>query len=469
MNEEGVITTYALVFGSLFLVLLGGVFGFVLLELKQGRERAAWVESLQVAEAGLDYFHWCLNNEVEEDCVNSKDFYDLEGNLLGKFDLVRDSKTACGRDLRKSVSSTGRTTAFPDWERTVEGTLGRISVAKYAYLLNDDVWAGADREIRGFYHSNKGIRMDGTNQSLVTSAKESWLCTSSFGCDGSNCPSPCSKEGSDCRCPGVFTTSGNADPDLFDFPTSHFDFSGITVDLALIKDLAEPYPQEKYWPPVEEIDPTAEGYHFKLKSGGSVEVRLIGDLDGDWAYSEEEGWHYDYFSIESEDPYKTVEIGSSCPLMFVEDDLWIDGELEGRLTVASADLSSEPKETTVVLPSDIDYTSLDGSSGLGLVSEGDILISPDSPDYMTVRGILVAQKGHFGRNLYWWNKREKLEIHGSVVSNGRVGTKWSSGSFVVSGYKERKNYVDTHLIYDPPCFVPYVTSDFKVFRWEEVE
>ena len=87
---------------------------------------------------------------------------------------------------------------------------------------------------------------------------------------------------------------------------------------------------------------------------------------------------------------------------------------------------------------------------------------------LELRGIFIAQKGLFGRKHYVNNLKEKIEITGSVVSNKRVGTQWISGSSVISGYLKRENYVDSNLIYDPPPFIPYTVSDFKIINWQEI-
>lgn len=468
-SKTGVITTYALVFGVIFLILLGGLLNFVLLQLSHASQRIAWNKALEIAETGINYYRWCLNNEVEEQCQTEKDYFDLAGNPIGKFSLEISSEISCGETIARKVVSTGWTDDFPDIKRKVSVLYARTSVAQFAYLLNDNVFAGADREIRGLYHSNGGIRMDGENQSLVTSAQESWLCTSSFGCSSGSCPTDCTPEGSSCRCPGVFTTTANSNPDLFEFPVPPFDFVGITIDLAQIKSLTQPYSQEKYWPPVTDIDPNGKGYHVKFKNNGTFDVWIITDLEASWAYSLEEEWHYDYFIIDNEYFYKTVTLDPDCSLVFIEDNLWVEGEVKGKVTIVSANLINPTEDTDVILPGNIDYTVLDGSDGFALTGENNVLISPDSPDIMELRGIFVAQKGHSGRNHYSGNIREKLEIYGSIVSNGRVGTKWTSGGQIVSGYLKRENYIDSQLIYTPPSFVPYVSPEFKILNWEEVE
>ncbi len=468
-KNKGAIVTLVLVFGAIFLILLGGLLSFILLQLRQSNQRVAWNEALHIAEAGVNYYRWCLNNEVESQCQTQKEYFDPAGNPVGEFSLEIDPKISCGEITERIITSTGWTDDFPQTKRTISVLYARSSVAKYAYLLNDNVWAGTDREIRGLYHSNGGIRMDGENQSLVTSAREEWVCTDSFGC--STCPisDGCWVEDGDCICPGVFTTTDNSNVDLFDFPVPPFEFDGITIDLAEMKNLAQTEPGGVYLPPSADIDPTGEGYHVIFQNDGTFEVRVITDLRATWAYSLTEGWHDDYFIIENEYPYNTYSIDPACSLVFIEDDLWLEGEVKGKVTIASANLISPTEDTDVVLAGDINYTVLDGSDGLAMIGERNVLIPPNSPDKMELRGIFVAQKGHFGRNHYPDDIKEKLEIYGSIVSNGRVGTRWTSGGIIVSGYLKRENYFDSHLVYSPPPFVPHTTSEFEIVNWEEIE
>jgi len=479
-NEKGIITTYVLVFGTIFLILLGGLLGFILLQLKQTDQRVAWNEALQIAEAGINYYRWCLNNEAEANCLTEKNYYDPAGNLIGHFSLETTKQEACGQTIQRRIISTGWTNDFPGIKRKVSTLYGRESVAKYSYILNDNVWIGSDHEIRGPYHSNGGIRMDGENQSLVTSAKEKWVCTKSFGCGPLGFPGKglglglcperagCRVENRQCICPGVFTTTDNSNPDLFSFPVPPFDFNSITIDLAQIKNIADDYPEEKYWPPSTDLHPQGKGYHLKFKNNGTFEVWIITGLSATYAYSLEEDWHYDYFTITSEYLYKTVTIDPACSLIFVEDNLWPEGVVKGKVAVASANLINPNLDTDVILPGNIDYTIKDGSDGLTLVGERNVLIGPQSPNIMELRGIFIAQKGRFSRNHYSTNIREKLEIYGSIISNGRVGTKWISGGQVISGYLKRETYVDPNLLYHPPAFTPFLSSQYKIFGWEEL-
>ena len=450
--NRGSIVTIILIFGMVFLILLGGLLGFILLQMRYSAQRIAWHQSLYIAESGTEYYKWCLNNGAN--CDTEKEYFDSQGVSIGRFNLMINQSMSCGETMETNIYSTGKTNRFPDTKREINVVYGRISVAKFAYLLNDNVWAGPDREINGLYHSNGGIRMDGKNQSTVSSSLPEWLCTDSFGCSPSVMK------------PGVFTTTGNANEDLFEFPVPVFDFDGITVDLAKIKSKAQL--GGVYLPRSTSINRNGNGYHLIFKDNGTVEVRIITSLYSDYSYNEEEGWHYDYFRIKNESYHNTYTINPSCSTVFAEDNIWIEGTVNQKVTVASANLIQANKDTSAVIIDDIGYVNNDGTNGFSVIAENNILISPSSPNQLELRGVFIAQKGHFGRNHYPNNFRDKLTIIGSVVSNGRVGTQWTSGSYMVSGYAERENVVDTKLIYSPCPFIPFIEYDFKVIKWEEI-
>jgi hypothetical protein len=244
--KKGIITTYVLVFGAIFLLILAGLLGFILLQLRQSAQKISWNESFEIAEAGMNYYRWCLNNEVSQNCQKEKDYQDPAGNTIGKFSIEEISEVSCGQTIQRKIVSTGWTNKFPNIKRKISAVYTRTSVAKYSYILNSNVWVGADHIIRGPYHSNGGIRFDGTNLSTVSSAQKEWVCTASFGCGPEGvgygfglCPPECKIISNQCICPGVFSTTQNSNRDLFSFPVPPFDFNSITVDLAQMKSMAQ--------------------------------------------------------------------------------------------------------------------------------------------------------------------------------------------------------------------------------------
>jgi hypothetical protein len=138
--------------------------------------------------------------------------------------------------------------------------------------------------------------------------------------------------------------------------------------------------------------------------------------------------------------------------------------------------------TDVILSGNITYSATDGSDGLTLIAENALLIPLLSPDYMELRGIFIAQKDQVGRHHYTssgsyrvpasytsYVKQSQLTIVGTIVSNGRVGTQWTSGGVWTSGYGIRNNAYDRRLATDPPPLTPYTSDEYRFVEWREEE
>ena len=457
-RKTGQTLVYILVFGTGFLIVIFGFSSLFLSQYRQANQRLALEKAFTIAESGINYFQWCLNNKKENQCLGTKDYYDSAGRRIGKFEITDIKTESCGQTIRHEVISVGYTNQYPNLKRKIKAVFARPSVAYYSYLLNSDVWIGADHEIKGPYHSNGGIRMDGENSSIVSSAKEEWVCDDSFGC--TPCPSKCTVRNFKCYCPGVFTTA-NGNESLFQFPNTAFSFEKITIDLNQLKQLAQR--DGIYLGPSS----TRKGYHLIFLDDGRLEIREIQALTSVYAYSLEEGWHYDDFIISRERTINTLNIPSSCSIIFVEDNIWPEGKISGSITLAGANLIDPNKKTNAILRGNINYKNKNTDS-FTLIAKDNILIAPDSPNVMELFGIYIAQRGRFSRNHYPGNYREKLEIKGSIISNGRVGTKWVSSNGVwVSGYNKRETMYEPRLLYCAPPFTPAIEADFRLISWQE--
>lgn len=499
--KKGFTTSYVLVFGMIFLIMLAGLLGFILTQLKISKQKIAWHEALNIAEAGLEYYKWCINNNIEN-CSTTKTYYDLSGKAIGKFEIQFESNQNCGKLISQKIVSTGYTFDFPNIKRKIATFYGRESVAKYSYILNSNVWVDSDHVIKGPFHSNGGIRFDGTNYSTVSSAQSSWVCTSSFGCGPQGvgyglglCPPECQIINQKCICPGVFSTTQNSNRDLFLYPTSQFDFAGISVDLAQVKKITKDDGLGLYFGPSG-----AYGYHIFINGDYLIvkrvtQVRMIDDLctivndkiicQGDPCTSECTRCQSGKCIVEepvikSEIDLGTFQIPSDCGAIFFEDNLWVGSEnqtssIRGKITIVSANLTGTPQKTNIWLQGSIEYENSSQFDGLTIISQNNLLIGLYSPNVMNLKGIFVAQNGFFGRNYYPCSKyspyckRDFLSITGSIVSSGRVGTKWTgSGGQFVSGYQNRETYVDSNLLYNPPIFTPFLSFEFKIVKWEEL-
>ena len=469
-STQGYITVSVIVFSAVFALILGGLIGFVFTQnrgqiLRQNRERA-----LQIAEAGLDYYKWYLAH-FPNDLTHGTGqpgpyeipYYDPEGGQIGAFSLEVEGETFCQETNVIEITSTGWTLDDPSATRVVYGKYAKPSVADYSFIINSNVWAGADREITGPYHSNGGIRMDGTNHSLVTTAVEDWQCTSSFGCNPTQTQD------------GVFGAGPNAH--LWQFPVPQVDFAGLTLDLINLKDLAQ-NEGGRYFGPT-----TGSGYRVIFDADGTFDVYRVNSTNYVWGYTNEEGWHRNYHIIVSQSSVALDQsIDTNCPVLFFEDDVWVEGTVDGKVSVISADVTNPNIDTTVVLNNSIEYEDDSGSHGLTVVAENDVLIPLLSPNDMVLDGIFIAQKGRFGRNHYrtwgaydvpWYYNsyviRNQLDIQGTIVSNGRVGTRWTSGGSTSSGYPNRTATFDNNLADSPPPLTPTFSDEFTFVEWLEIQ
>ncbi|MEL6802994.1 MAG: hypothetical protein AAFO91_04325, partial [Bacteroidota bacterium] len=166
-------------------------------------------------------------------------------------------------------------------------------------------------------------------------------------------------------------------------------------------------------------------------------------------------------------------IPSDCSVIYVEDNLWLSGTVATKMTVAAA-TTSTGFQPQIIIDDHIYYSGSD--AGLVAIADGDILIGVDVPDDMEINGIFAAVNGRFGRNHYddslptsldTYRYRNSLTINGTVVSNGRVGTKWTSGGTWSSGFNTRYNAYDRNLVNDPPPLTPSVSENYQFIEWRE--
>ncbi len=461
----GYLLVLVLVFSSIFFVLLLSFMGYIVTQSKVVSQRAELQRAGDIAEAGLNYYKWYLAH-FPNDTTNGTGlpgpyvvpYNDPEEGPIGEFSISIASTTFCGEVASLDVTSTGYTYADPSVRRTFTAHYARPTVAEYSFIINSNVWAGPSRVIIGPYHSNGGIRMDGRNNSTVTSGQASWNCTESFGCDPALLRD------------GVFTTTSSSSPTLFSFPSPPINFTGLTVDLAAMQDRAQ-NGGGIHIPPSG-----AFGYHLVFNSNDTVTVRRVTNTTSYIGYSLEFGNQTERNVISGSAPYATFTIPTGCPLIFVQDKVWLEGTIRNKVSLAVADVGSAVLNPSIILNGNITYTSAT-SSGLLAIAEQDILVGLNVPNVMTVNGIFIAQTGRFARNHYRTSNlpaaldpfvfRESLSINGTIVSNGRVGTQWTSGGTTTSGFRNNTNTYDRYLVADPPPLIPTTSDVFEMIDWRE--
>ncbi len=454
--RKGSITIWVLVFGAVFIIMLSGVLGYLIFQIKDNEKTIAKNLAFHIAEAGVNYSRWHLaHNPNNFDFSGIYDYRDPEGALLGKFQLEIVPATGCEPGVK--IISAGWKQSQESEKRTVKVVYAKSSLAKFAFLTNSNVWFGSEEELKGPFHSNGGIRMDGKQNSLSTSAKETYTCGPEHGCSPSQ------------NKPGIWGQGDGGERGLWQYPVANVDFNGIIQDLAELKKQAQASG-------IYLFHPTRQGFHLKFKSDGTMDVYSVKNLKQKvWGYDGEK-WLHESNDIDKEDFYGNFALPSNCGPIFIENDAWVEGAVKGRATVVAAKLpetSSNMKK--IIIAGNIDY--FDANSALGLIAQKDILIPLYSPDNLKIKAVLLAQKGHVFRYYYprwsyepYWTYgiRNYIETYGGIITNTMWTFSWVDGQGnVVSGYRNTNMGYDPNLAHNPPPQFP-VTGDYEIISWEEL-
>lgn len=468
-KNSGYLLILVLVFGSIFFTIISSFVVFSVTQSKLISQKFEQESAGQIAEAGLDYYRWYLAH-YPNDVTNGTGlpgpyigiYKDPEGGAIGEYSLSIASTTYCGDVSSIDVTSVGHTYKEPNVKRTINAHYSKPNVAEYAFILNSNVWAGADRVVNGPYHSNGGIRFDGKNNSVVTSGQATWSCTGSFGC------SPTGNRN------GVFTTTGNPITSLFAFPSAPINFAGITVDLSRMQTKAQT--GGGIYIPAS----GAYGYHVTFNVNGTVTVKKVTQT---YSYNARPDGATDTNErniIQTEVAYNTYAISNTCPLIFIKDKIWLDGTVKNKVTLAAADVGGSANPS-IILSGNLNYVSAT-TSGLLAIAEQDILVGVDVPDDMTSNGIYIAQNGRFARNHYIssdlpdptgplnfrpYYERNSHTINGTIVSNLGGGTQWTNGGTFKSGFHNRYNNYDRNLVENPPPLIPTTSDVYKFSNWQD--
>jgi hypothetical protein len=419
-------------------------------------------KALAVAEAGAQYYRWHLAHNPTDftDGTGNPGPYihnltDPYGNTEGTFSLTIDPPVTGSSII--TIHSQGWITDAPDVKRKIKIKYGIPSFAKYTFLTNGNLWFGQKDHIYGKVFSNGGIRMDGTHDSTVGSAKATYICGTETGCDP-----PETK-------PGVW---GDGGPQaLWQYPVSSVDFNSVPIDFNFMKNSAV-------------TDGTylaasgKSGYHIVFNSDGTYTVSVVTQTTSTGGWSVENGCETLFQVIKKETVIGTYPINTK-PIIFAEDTLWVEGVVHGKVTVAAVRFPLEVNAMNIWIPGNITYAAKDGNSSLGIIAQNDIYFGLNIPQEFEVDAALFAQKGRVLRHNYKYTDckepsdavRQELYIYGSVISN--LKSYWSYGqgtsgfgSDPVSGFSQREIIYDPTLYYSPPPYFP-TFGDYEFISWEE--
>lgn len=470
-RKNGSILLLVLVFSTVALVVLVSLTNWAGTTVRLARNAINRELAVEIAEGGNDYYRWHLAhaaNDFKDGTTTSgpyqHSFLDKDGDLAGSFTLTITAPPA-GSTL-VTVSSLGKVVADPTTDRTIQSQLAIPSLALYAVAANDNMRFGAGTEVFGPITSNGGIHFDGVAHNIISSARSTYVDpdtgTTQFG---------------------VYTQVSPADPtppaavpnrsDVFlagrQFPVAAVDFTGMTTNLAQLKTSAQTA-SGRYF-----SNSGFLGYHIILKTNDTFDLYKVKTLypapSGCSNSASQTGWGT--WSIGSAGSAQQFVANYAFPangVIFVDDNLWIDGQISGaRLTIGAGtfpDNSATRRSITVNAP--LLYTNFDGTDVIGLVAQQDLNVGLVSSDALTIDGALIAENGRVGRYYYGnncspYDNRSSITLFGMIASNVRYGFAYTDGS----GYDIRNINYDGNFLYSPPPSFPLTGSQYQTISWRE--
>jgi len=441
-------------------------------------------QAFQIAESGIDYYRWHLAhnaNDFQDGTGTSGPyshvFYDKDGNAIGHF-ILTITPPITGSTI-VTIKSEGHVDAYPTIKRTIQTRLAIPSFAKFAIVADDIMRFGEGTEVYGPIHSNEGIRFDGIAHNIVTSALSDYDDPDHSGDDEFGVHTHVTaSDGSvndSFRPLEAPSNPVQARNDVFmigrQFPVPQSDFTGITNDLSLIKTNATS--GGKYLAPSGAL-----GYHIVFKtndtydlykvnsftsatSGCSNNSRGSDDTWGTWSIQDTSGESYI-------DNYNNPANG----LIFVEDHVWVDGQINtARVTIAAGKFPDNVStRKSIFINKDLLYTNYNGEDVIGLIAQDDITVGMVSEDDLRIDAALMAINGRAGRHYYDnscspYHLRDAITLYGMIGSNRRYGFAYTDNT----GYDIRTIIYDANLLYSPPVSFPLTSDKYTTISWGEIE
>jgi len=480
-------------------------------------------QAFNIAEAGLNYYLWHLSH-------NSTDYKDgqstpvtpdptlgygpyvhqyLDANAVNEGTYTLWINPQGGGSTIVNVRSIGQVKGT-NIIRTVQAQIGAASFASYGVVSDSALWFGNDETAAGPVDSNQGIRLDGANTDVASSANASYVPSSSVGGDGNSHP------GVWCSSTVTSPVNCNTRPKTnWQYPVPTVNFNQVSTSLCTMKktafandsstsslaNLANACSQTPstrtaaYIPQRSSSFSLTKGYLIMLNTNNT----------------------YNLYNVNSENdqlrPY-TSALGlqlvasniavPSSDVIFVEDNVWVlsNPTYHGRVTIASGRLATS-NNTDIVIAGNLLYSTKNGSDAIGLVAENSIFIAPYAPPSSgsfnyEVDGALLAEAGavtygengdgannqagyrvNTGRCTYGWtNANQTFTFYGSVATRQTWTWNWEVGgpcgdavsdpvNGYISGIENTNTQYDYNLLYNPPPSFP-ITSSYNILSWREV-
>jgi Tfp pilus assembly protein PilX len=475
-------------------------------------------QAFNIAEAGLNYYMWHLNHNATDykDGQSTPatpdptlgygpythDYIDTNGVNEGTYTLWINP--AGNGSTVVTVRSIGQA-AGTNITRTVQAQIGSPSFASYAVASDSALWFGNDETADGPIDSNQGVRMDGPNDSTVSSANASYVPSTQLGGDGSSHP-------------GVWCNTSVTSPvncntrskSAWIYPVPQIDFNQVSTSLCTMKKVAfaansataslatqanacTQVPTTRtssYLPERSSTYSSGRGYLILLNTDGTYNLYDVN------AENDQLTPYTSALTLQSVASNITIP---SSGVIFAEDNVWVlsNPTYHGRVTVAAGRLASTNSSTyaNVNIAGPLLYSTKNGTDAIGLVAQNSVILSPYAPPSsgafnFEVDGALLAENGEvwypdpYASNgnrctRGWTSSNQQFLFYGSVATRQTWTWNWLNGSSpcgdaafdatngYVSGIENTTTQYDYNLEYAPPPSYP-LTSGYNILSWREV-
>jgi hypothetical protein len=475
-NSSGSVLAYILVVMLIVMIILVSILSYVSSQLKFSFNRVEKEKAFQIAEAGIYYYRWYLAHETSgKTALEINDFLETGGTMgfspevtnyednIGQYQLVITPPEPGSTII--NIKSTGWTNKAPEMKRTVKVRFRRPSWSEYTFLSNSFINFGSESEVYGKIHSNNGIRFDGKAHNTVSSLLPSFY-DPTYGGSKKQFGVHTTVDPADAAAPAFPWPDGTVleHSDVFmggrEFPVSEVSFTGLTSDLANMKEQAN-NGQGKYF------DSTGFGRKIILKSDGTFDVCTVSAANSNT--------HVISRYLKNTEPGTCTSCSGSClsnytipngGVLFVENNVWVEGVVNNkRLSIVAANLSGGGDQRDIYIGisnNNLRYTAYDCNNMLGLIAQRDIRVLGSCPTKFTVDAALMAQSGLVGINDNSFSGKDSLTFNGAITSYLQPYFQHGNSGFAVRLYN-----FDNNLLYCPPPYFPTGT-EYAIDLWEEM-
>jgi len=469
-RRSGQLAVELLFLAAIVITLIGGFVSLAASFLNLSVRAQNEAQAFAIAEAGIEYYKWHLayspqdfNDGTGHAGPYVHAYYNKSGVAIGQFSLAITAPPNGSTIV--TITSTGMVNADASIRKVIKVRLGVPSFAQYAWVLNSPVVFGTTAQVYGIIYSNNGVQFNGVAHNLVQSA----LTTYQDAANGNKTEW------------AVYTTNAPADPqpptalptraDVFTagraLGVPAVDFTGITEDLATIKNVATSSG-------VYEPSSTVFGYDLDLTTTTYTVYKVTAltpapnGCSNNWPGGAQTGWGT--WSIKTETPYASGTIPQNGD-MFFEDNLWVRGNVSNvRVTIASGRFPVNPTTySNITVNNSITYANFNGSDTVALISQNNINIGLAADNNLVIDAALIAQNGAIQRYYYSSNcgasyVRNSLTTLGIMATNQQSGLAYSP----TSGFSTRTYNYDANLLYAPPPSFPLTTNGYQLLSWQEL-